>query len=112
MAELIMKQVVAVIDRRTTLVCLNAAGQIRLTSEPFETLNGQVDVPPFHVSCRSMVVPYVRGTVNTQRADANAELKRRPVKDRDPRKASWPPLPKPKKKRVLTPPRRARRKRS
>lgn len=77
-----MKQVVAVIDERTTVVCLHAAGQIRPVDEPFETLAGDFDYPPFHVHCRSVEVPWMAGFVNEQRAAANAELQTRPLKER------------------------------
>lgn len=114
MGDLVLKQAVAVIDQRTTLVCLNVAGQIKRVSEPFDTLNGALEVPPFHVHCRAIVVPYLRGAINDQREQANAELMRRPVKQRDPRKVkSLPPVPKAstKQRKNLTPPKRARRRR-
>jgi hypothetical protein len=104
---LLMKQLVAVIDKRTTIVCLNAAGQIRRVDSPFSTLNGDFQAPPFHVHCRSIVVPYLVGTVNSQRADANVELQQRPLKKRDPRKMRMPPKPRAPKR--LVPSKRARR---
>jgi hypothetical protein len=80
--EFVFKQVVAVVDKRTTTICLHAAGQIRSILEPFETLNGQYDMPPFHIHCRSISVPWMPGFVNEQRAQANAELKERPMNQR------------------------------
>lgn len=77
-----MKQVSAVIDSRTTPVCLHAAGQIRPVEEPFDTLLGEQMEPPFHVHCRSIVGIWMPGFVNDQRRDANAELKTRPLKQR------------------------------
>jgi hypothetical protein len=85
---LVLKQVVAVIDERTTIICLAAAGQIQPLEEPFATKNGLFDHPPFHISCRDVVVPWMAGFVNEERAKANAELKRRPASERrkaDPR---------------------------
>ena len=99
-----MKQVVAVIDSRTTIVCLNAAGQIKPVEQPFTTLNGDYQAPPFHINCRAIAIPFAVGAVNTQRSDANAELLRRPKDQRDPRKMKMPP--KPRTKRRLTPPKR------
>lgn len=91
--DLLFKQLHAVIDHRTTLVCLNAAGQVQPVEEPFDTLNGMLDRPPFHVHCRSIVVPWMSGFVNDIRRDANDELARRPEKQRDPRRTSLAPLP-------------------
>ena len=82
MADLVLRQVVAVIDGRTTVICLHAAGQIRKMSEPFDTLLGPQDETPFHVHCRSIIVPYMSGFVTDIRARANAELMRRPLKQR------------------------------
>lgn len=79
---LLLKQVVAVIDERTTIICLSAAGQIQPVEEPFDTLNGLFDHPPFHISCRDVIGPWMAGFVNTVRQEANAELKRRPLKER------------------------------
>ena len=105
--QLVMKQVVAVIDSRTTIVCLNAAGQIKRVDAPFSTLNGDFDAPPFHINCRAIVVPYSVGAVNSQREAANTELRSRPKEKRDPRKMRLPPKPRTRKR--LTPPRRAKR---
>lgn len=80
--DLILKQVVAVIDKRTTVVCLHAAGQIQPVTDPFQTLAGYFMTPPFHVHCRSHSVPWMPGFVNTLRKDANAELLTRPLKQR------------------------------
>lgn len=73
---------VAVIDKRTTVVCLHAAGQIQPVDAPFETLAGLLEMPPFHIHCRSQVVPWMPGFGNDIRAEANAELMRRPLKQR------------------------------
>jgi hypothetical protein len=78
----IYKQVLAVIDNRTTIVCLGAAGQIRQIDEPFQTLNGLIQRPPFHWGCRSIVIPWAPGMLQRYRAEANAELLRRPIKER------------------------------
>lgn len=79
---LLLKQVIAVIDNRTTVICLSAAGQIQPVEEPFDTLNGLFDHPPFHISCRDIVGPWMSGFVNDVRRQANLELKRRPLKER------------------------------
>lgn len=84
--DLVFKQFVAVIDQRTTLICVDAAGQIQPIDEPFDTLAGEYQTPPVHIHCRSMVAPWLPGMVNDQRRLANAELKRRPKKVRDKRK--------------------------
>lgn len=81
-APRMLKQLMAVIDGVTTVVCLDAAGQIREPREPFDTLNGQFQHPPFHIHCRSIIVPYLPGFVVDQRRPANAELARRPRKQR------------------------------
>lgn len=82
MADLIMRQVQAVIDNRTTNVCLHAAGQIRPVAKPFDTLLGPQEDTPFHIRCRSMVVPWMPGFGSDIREEANAELQRRPMKER------------------------------
>lgn len=87
----LFKQLVAVLDSRTTFVCLKAAGQIQPLDDPFTTLNGEFDSPPFHISCRTMVAPYMTGFVNEQRTLANKELQRRPREKRDWRKGKNPP---------------------
>jgi hypothetical protein len=80
--DLVLKQLVAVVDSRTTMICLACNGQIKAVSEPFDTLNGPIDEPPFHVHCRSMSVPWMRGMVSGLRAEANAEILRRPLAQR------------------------------
>lgn len=94
---LLLKQLHAVIDKRTTMVCLDAAGQIQPVDEPFETLMGKRDMPPFHLHCRDVVVPWLPGFVSEQRKEANAEIKRRPLKQRrkgpDGYAGRLPPLP-------------------
>lgn len=72
------KQYISVVDSRTTMVCLDAAGQIRDLDEPFETLAGPVQAPPTHIHCRATVLPYLPGVIEEQRGDANAEIRRRP----------------------------------
>lgn len=85
------------VDKVTTIVCLDAAGQIQPVDEPFETLAGEFDQPPFHIHCRTGVVPWLPGFVSDQRQLANAELLRRPLKQRrkgpDGVGARIPPLP-------------------
>lgn len=78
----IYKQVLAKIDDRTTVVCLHAAGQSRPLDEPFDTLNGLLDRPPFHWGCRSTVIPWAPGFGRVQRDRANRELQRRPPERR------------------------------
>lgn len=78
----VFKQVWAIADERTTITCLHAAGQIQPIGQPFETLSGNFDRPPFHDHCRSVSVPWVGGMVNDQRKKANAELLKRPLKER------------------------------
>lgn len=60
---------------------------------PFETLNGVYDAPPFHVHCRSIVVPWMSGMINDQREAANAELQNRPKSERDTRNFKGMPGP-------------------
>jgi hypothetical protein len=79
---LLLKQVVAQIDERTTVICLDAAGQLRMPEEAFETLNGEFQAPPFHLHCRDLVAAWLPGMVDTQREAANAELRKRPLKQR------------------------------
>lgn len=81
-ADLISKQVHAVIDRRTTMCCLRAAGQIRPVDEPYDTVFGQQMQPPFHGHCRSISVPWMPGFVSDLRKDANREIRKRPAKER------------------------------
>jgi hypothetical protein len=77
-----LKQWAAVVDDVTTIVCLDAAGQIREVDEPFDTLNGEFWHPPAHIHCRAIVVPWLPGFVDKQRRPANEELSRRPRKQR------------------------------
>ena len=79
---ILRKQLVAVVDPATTLVCLDAAGMVRDLHEPFHTLAGNFAQPPFHRWCRSVVIPYLPGGVDEQRDLANEEIRRRPLKDR------------------------------
>jgi hypothetical protein len=78
----VFKQLEAVIDGRTTVICLHAAGQVRSVGEPYDTLAGQFDEPPFHVHCRSVSVPYLPGMTAATRDAANRELLRRPARQR------------------------------
>jgi hypothetical protein len=80
--DLVRKQVVAVIDERTTTVCLHAAGMIMEVGEPFETLAGDFMAPPFHVHCRSIMRPWMSGFLSKIREEANAELQKRPKAQR------------------------------
>lgn len=82
MTALVRKQVVAVIDSRTTMVCLHAAGMITEVGVPFETLAGDFLEPPFHIHCRSIVRPWMSGFLSKTRQEANAERQRRPMKER------------------------------
>lgn len=82
MTDYVQKQVVAVIDDRTTRVCLHAAGMIVPVDQAFETLAGNFMEPPFHVHCRSIVRPWMSGFLKDIRKAANAELSRRPKKER------------------------------
>jgi hypothetical protein len=70
----VLRQLVAVIDSRTTVICLDCAGQVRSVGEPYDTLAGQFDEPPFHVHCRSVSVPYLTGMDVSVRSAAAAEL--------------------------------------
>lgn len=79
---LLMKQAVAVIDKRTTMVCLRVAGQVRPVDEPFDTLMGDIMEPPFHVHCRTLVAPWMPGMTSDIRKDANAEIALRPPKEK------------------------------
>lgn len=81
--QLVLKQVWATIDERTTNICVLAAGQIKPVDEPFDTLSGSWFQPPFHWGCRSMSVPWMRGMINDQLHDAGIEIKRRPQSERD-----------------------------
>jgi hypothetical protein len=79
---LVLKQARAVVDNRTTMVCLHISGAITSVDLPFETLAGDFMEPPFHVHCRTIVSPWVPGMVNDLAKEANAEMLRRPKKDR------------------------------
>lgn len=78
----VRKQLLAVVDSRTTMVCLDAAGQIREADEPFDTLMGELAAPPFHIHCRSTVVPWIAGQISEQRDAANAETQARPIAEK------------------------------
>lgn len=77
-----MKQLVAVVDRRTTMLCLRAAGQVKPVDQPFDTLGGSYDNPPFHDHCRSISVPWMPGFTSDIRVQANAEIRNRPLSQR------------------------------
>jgi hypothetical protein len=79
---LLRKQLIAVVDPATTMICLDCAGQVRDLRDEFHTLVGDFQQPPFHRWCRSVVVPYLPGGVDEQRAEANAEILRRPLAER------------------------------
>lgn len=81
-SDLVMMQIISIIDRRTTTICLHAAGMISPADEPFHTLAGDFWTPPFHVHCRSLVAPWQPGYLSDARTDANAELQRRPLWER------------------------------
>jgi hypothetical protein len=76
------KQLHAVVDSSTTMVCLDAAGQIRDIDEPFDTLAGLFPAPPFHRWCRTVVLPYAVGIIGVQRAEANTEIRNRPAREK------------------------------
>lgn len=76
------KQLIAVVDPATTMICLDCSGQVRDLSSEFHTLVGDFHQPPFHRWCRSVVIPYLPGGIDEQRAEANAEIGRRPLKER------------------------------
>lgn len=81
-STLVMMQVNAVIDQRTTTICLHANGLMAEPGEPFETIAGLFYHPPFHRHCRSVIRPWQPGYISKARAEANAELQRRPMKQR------------------------------
>ena len=82
MAGILMKQVIAHIDARTTVVCLHAAGVVVPVDEPFETLAGEFMEPPFHIHCRSIVSPWMPGMDTQMHNLAMAELQKRPLAER------------------------------
>lgn len=82
--DVVFKQLIAVIDERTTVLCLTCAGQVRPLSEAFDTIDGPKDGPPFHWHCRSFVVPWIEGAGDDQGPEAKAELR-----SRDPEKIRW-----------------------
>lgn len=85
MTRFVQRELLAVIDDRTTIICLEAAGQVVGADEPFFTLVGDFYDPPFHEHCRSIVVPYVEGLLDPMLANrAKGELLKRPVKTRRP----------------------------
>lgn len=78
--DLVQKTVVAIIDERTTLICLHAAGQIVPADQPFQTIAGPMMRPPFHEHCRSISVPVLgqgAGEPAAQSRHADSELGRR-----------------------------------
>jgi hypothetical protein len=79
---LLRKQIIATVDDVTTMVCLDAAGQIRPIDQPFHTIAGEFQHPPFHIWCRSVVIPYLEGFITGHRQQANAEISRRPLEHR------------------------------
>ncbi|AMM44186.1 virion structural protein [Arthrobacter phage KellEzio] len=79
---LVLRQARAVVDNRTTMVCLHISGAITSTDLPFETLAGDFMDPPFHIHCRTIVGPWMPGMVNDLAEEANAEMQRRPKAQR------------------------------
>lgn len=79
MARRVKRRLIAVIDERTTVVCLDACGQVVDAHQPFHTLNGDMWEPPFHVNCRSIVAPFVVGVSDPMLKSAREELARRPA---------------------------------
>jgi hypothetical protein len=49
------KVLYALLDDNTTIVCMDANGQVRDLYQDFDTLNGTFPYPPFHYSCRTLV---------------------------------------------------------
>lgn len=81
-SPVLRKMARAVIDNRTTVICLHVAGQIVEVDEPYETLLGEQDEPPFHIHCRTVETPWLPGMINDMRAISNEELQRRPMSQR------------------------------
>lgn len=81
-SDLLYKQWYSVIDARTTICCLLAAGQIRPADEAFDTVNGSIPGPPAHWGCRAKLMPWMPGFLDGMRQRANAELQRRPIEQR------------------------------
>lgn len=54
----VKKQVIAAIDDRTTICCIDASGQIQDIDTPFDTEQGSFDYTPFHCNCRSTVAAW------------------------------------------------------
>lgn len=86
----VRRQLVALVDNRTTPCCLAANGQVVEVDEPFRTILGDKWVPPFHVHCRSIVVPWVRGMGAGTAADSRAELRHRTPRERDQARGKTP----------------------
>lgn len=78
MTEL-LKELIAQIDDRTTVICLDAAGQLVEVNKPFVTLSGIYMSPPFHWNCRSIVSFIAQGMNRSagQIGPANRELETR-----------------------------------
>lgn len=79
---LVYKQALAIIDSRTTIICLDVHGVVVPVDAPFETLGGDFMAPPFHVHCRTLVGPHMPGFISEARRAANKELQNRPMKER------------------------------
>lgn len=103
----IKKVLVAVIDARTTSICLAVAGQVRPLDADFQTPNGPMPYPPFHYHCRSIAAPFLAGTVVGQVADASGELFRRAQETRAKNQARAAAKPRPGKRRQTLTRRRA-----
>lgn len=80
--DLLFKQWYSVIDARTTMCCLFAAGQIRSAEAEFDTINGAMQSPPAHWGCRAKVVPWMPGFISALRTKANSEIQNRPIEQR------------------------------
>jgi hypothetical protein len=87
--DLLSKQLIAIVDGRTTLICLDANGQVQPVDEPFVTLAGNFQTPPFHWHCRSHSGVFMAGFDDLPTLAAAAELARRQAAKDD----SGPPAP-------------------
>lgn len=85
---------VSVIDGRTTLTCLQAAGQIQPVEQPFTTRMGALMRPPAHIHCRSIAVPYwLDGKADPVSPAAKREIRRRSAKRKARERKNPPPPP-------------------
>lgn len=59
----VVKVWVSIVDDRTTLNCVEAHGQTVPVDQPFRLINGDMDGPPAHFRCRSLVdIDYVKSS--------------------------------------------------